>query len=327
MNAYCSTAGGQRAHQVADADRDQRPVVVRPGTPGRRGRWRTPPAAGPPARPPAGAAAARAATTTRRPHRARAGSAAGRAVAPGGVGRSSRSKGSSAAPPRGRAGPRRRPAGASPSSASSSVVVPVVRPVLVGSCPRGGRGRRHRRPPRSRTSDGRTPRSSRSSSWWVPTAVIRPSDSSATRSASSTVDGRCATTSAVVVREHPAQRGLHQRPPCARPARTAGRPAPGSGAGRPPPGPARGAAAGRRRGSGPARRPGCPVPCGSACTKLGLRDVQRPVQLAPRPRPAGAHQDVLPDARREQRRLLEGHGDQRAQLAPGASRRCPRRPG
>ena len=45
----------------------------------------------------------------------------------------------------------------------------------------------------------------------VPTAVIRPSSSSATRSASSTVDGRCATTSAVVAGEHPAQRRLDLR--------------------------------------------------------------------------------------------------------------------
>ena len=50
-----------------------------------------------------------------------------------------------------------------------------------------------------------------SSSEWVPTAVIRPSSSSATRSASCTVDGRCATISAVVEASTVAQRRLDQR--------------------------------------------------------------------------------------------------------------------
>ena len=56
-----------------------------------------------------------------------------------------------------------------------------------------------------------TPGTVASSSRCVPTAVMVPPSSSATRSASSTVDARWATTMPVVLAQHPAQRLLDQR--------------------------------------------------------------------------------------------------------------------
>ena len=158
----------------------------------------------------------------------------------------------------------------------------------------------------------------RSSSWWVPTAVIRPAESSATRSASSTVDGRWATISAVVSASTCAQRGLHQglrvhvqrrqrvvQDQEARPAdhRAGQREALALTAGQAEPLLADLRVRALRQG----------------VHEVGLRDGQRPVQLAVAGAVAGAHQHVLADARREQRRLLEGHGDQGAQLARGTA--------
>ena len=176
------------------------------------------------------------------------------------------------------------------------------------------------------TSARRTPRSSRSSSWWVPTAVIRPPDSSATRSASITVDGRCATTSAVVsastrrsaastsgLRVH-VERGQrvvqHQE---ARPAR-------------PPPGPARGAGAGRRRGSGPARRPGCPVPWGSACTKSAWATARARPQLGPRPRPSAPIRTFSPTVAENSVGSSKATATSSRSRCARHRRRCPRRP-
>ena len=154
---------------------------------------------------------------------------------------------------------------------------------------------------------------SRSSSWWVPTAVIRPAgqqrhpvgEQHGRRAVRHDQRGR--------VRAAPGAARPRPAPRCARPAPTAGRPAPGSAGGRRPPGPARAAAAGRRTGSGPARRPGCRCPAAARATKLGLRDVQRPAPAPPRRRPSAPIRTFSPTRRREQRGLLEGDGDQFAQ--------------
>ena len=154
---------------------------------------------------------------------------------------------------------------------------------------------------------------SSSSSRWSPTWVIVPSWSSATRSASSTVEARWATTRPVVVGEHPAQRLLdqrlgvdverregvveHQHPRLRRARR----------------GPARGAAAGRRRAPCPARRSGCRGPrAGRGRSRPGRRRapsaISSSVALGP------AQGEVLAGAHREQRRLLERRRHQRAQV-------------
>ena len=142
----------------------------------------------------------------------------------------------------------------------------------------------------------------------------RPSWSSATRSASITVEARWATIRPVVVGRAPA--GAPPRPAsrCARRARRGCRRGPGSWAGRGRRGPARAAGAGRPRATAPARRSGCRAPTGrswtkpawamsSACCDLGVGGV------------GAAEGEVLAGAHREQRRLLERGRDQRAQVA------------
>ena len=101
---------------------------------------------------------------------------------------------------------------------------------------------------------------SASSSRCVPTAAIRPSGQQRhpvgqqhrRRPVRDHQRGRAG--------EHLAQRLPRPAPRCARPARTAGRPAPAPTAGRAPRGPAPAAAAGRRTATAPARRSGCPGP-------------------------------------------------------------------
>ena len=169
---------------------------------------------------------------------------------------------------------------------------------------------------------------SRSSSWWVPTAVIRPPDSSATRSASSTVDGRCATTSAVVVRAGPRRSAASTSASVCTSSADSG------------------SSSTRKRGPAdhrPGQREPLPLAAGQAealladlgvdalrqrVHEVGLRDVQRARPAPPRPRRPGRPSATFsPTRRREQRRLLEGDRDQFAQLVAGAARRCPRRRG
>ena len=169
----------------------------------------------------------------------------------------------------------RRPASRSPSGHRVGLGHDATSVQVLGSCGQQRRGR---------------PGPSASSSEWVPTAAIRPPASSATRSASSTVDAP--------VRHH--QRGgaaaapgaapARPAPRCARPARTAGRRAPAPAAGRAPPGPARAAAAARRTATGPARRPGCPGPTAGRATKSAWATCERLAR--PRPRSASGRPRV-----------------------------------
>ena len=100
--------------------------------------------------------------------------------------------------------------------------------------------------------------------------------------------------------EHLAQRLGSPSPRCARPARTAGRRGPAPRAGPGWPAPARGAGAGRRTASCPARRSGCPGPrAGRGRSRPGRPP--GPARSRRRWRPA-RRADVLPDARREQGR-------------------------
>ena len=87
--------------------------------------------------------------------------------------------------------------------------------------------------------------------------------------------------------------------------------APGSRGRRGRPGPARAAAADRRTGTCPARRSGSPAPtAGRGRTRPGRSRAPRAIVLLGGVGPA--EREVLPDAHREQRRLLEGGGDDRA---------------
>ena len=144
-----------------------------------------------------------------------------------------------------------------------------------------------------------------SSSAWVPTWVIVPPDSRATRSASSTVEARWATTMPVTPAQHPPQRLLDQRLGVDVERRQRVVEHQHARAAAAPPGPGPAAAADRRTGSCPARRSGCPGPragrrrtaaCATsiACVDLGVAGV----------RPAEG--EVLPGRHREQRRVLEG---------------------
>ena len=90
--------------------------------------------------------------------------------------------------------------------------------------------------------------------------VIVPSSSSATRSARATVDGRCTTSSAVVRRQHPAQRLLDQRLGVHVECRERVVEHQDRWSCRRRREPARGAAAARRTATSPAPRSGCPVP-------------------------------------------------------------------
>ena len=175
---------------------------------------------------------------------------------------------------------------------------------LIGALPRSGRARR--------SSGPGTARSVASSSRWVPTAAITPPDSSATRSASSTVDGRWATTSAVdMVSTSPSARG-RPWPRCARRARTAGRRAAARAAGQDGPGQRDALALAAGQGHALLADPGVQAP-GQVVHEVGLGRGQRGPDRRPRWRRA-CRADVLADAGREQGRVLERAGD------PGAQR-------
>ena len=150
----------------------------------------------------------------------------------------------------------------------------------------------------------------------VPTAVIRPSLSSATRSASSTVDGRWATTSAVVPCQHPAQRRLDLRPRCGRPAPTAGRRA------RAPRGPAD-----HRAGQ---RQP-LPLAAGQRQALLADPRVQPPGQRRRRSSAcaisSARRTSSSPASRRAQRHVLpDRRGEQRRRPRTPSPRACAARP-
>ena len=146
----------------------------------------------------------------------------------------------------------------------------------------------------------------------MPTAAIRPSASIATRSASITVDGRCATTSAVVLREHPAQCFLdlglgvdverrqrvveHEHPRT--PQHRAGQ------------GEALPLATGQRQ---PLLADAGVQPVGQVVHELGLRDRDRLSHVVVRHARA-AEGEVLAHAGGEQRRVLERGGDRVPQL-------------
>ena len=270
--------------------------------------------------PPAGPAAAAPATATRVAGRAAA-TAAGRRWRPGGAGSTSRSKGS----------PRRSPDARVGGAGSCSSGVAVSRSAgpsgrwssaLLASSARSRPRVVSSAPDISHAAYSR--RSSRSSSLWVPTAAIRPPDSSATRSASSTVEGRCATTRAVV---SPSTRAAPPRPAprCARPARTADRPGPGT------------AAAHHR----PGQREPLPLAAGQAQPLLADLGVRRPAAARGRSRPgrcpapapdrvpvaSGRPSGRSPPTVAENRvGLLERHRHQARSWSRGQQARCPRRP-
>ena len=131
------------------------------------------------------------------------------------------------------------------------------------------------RPPRSPAASGRPAR-------WpagrggCPRRAIRPSSSRATRSASCTVDGRCATISAVVLASTRRSAASTAASVCTSSAES-GSSSTRTAAGRAPRGPARAAGAGRRTATGPARRSGCPAPTAGRATKSAWRPA------APRP--------------------------------------------
>ena len=156
----------------------------------------------------------------------------------------------------------------------------------------------------------------RSSSWWVPTAVMRPPESSATRSASRTVDGRWATTRAVVSAR------TRRRAASTRASVCTSRADSGSSRTRKRGRPTTARARARRWRWPPERlRPCSPtwvsVPWGSACDEVRLRDGQGAVQLGLAGVVLGAHEDVLAHARGEEGRLLEGDRHECAQRFPG----------
>ena len=168
--------------------------------------------------------------------------------------------------------------------------------------------RTRRRPPAARGRPG----TSASRSVCRPTWVMVPSCSSATLSASSTVDARCATTMPVAVAQHRAQRRPPPAPRCARRARTGCRRAPGCAAGRARPGRARAAGAGRRTATCPARRYGCRGPRAGRATNVACAtsSASRISASVASGRPSARFSRAL---MREQGRLLERGGHHLAQ--------------